>query len=208
MTYRETSEDYEFLFNSIKKGVKDIYGFDYKPNILIADNASAIENGFNAAFGDDQITRINCWAHTIRNIDTELAKIKNKEQRERIRFDICNIQLSQSKAIFIKLNELFYLKWLNRENSITYFMSYYRDNWVNRKSGWYEGFSIGDPSTSNAIESHHKTIKKDTQHIRKPAIKFINTSGKELVEEWSNSRNPVFNNQGNFFFSLLNYDLF
>ena len=69
--------------------------------------------------------------------------------------------------------------------------------WFFKKSGWFEGFSIGDPSTSNAIESLHKIMKKDTLHTRKPAIKFINTTGKELVEEWSNSRNPIFNNNGN-----------
>ena len=40
-------------------------------------------------------------------------------------------------------------------------------------------------------------MKKDTNYSRKPAIKFMHTTGKALVEEWSNARNPTFNIEGN-----------
>ena len=197
MVFRERCEDFQFLFNSVKKAAEQITSAEYKPNVLIADNAPAIENGFISSFGNDGLKRINCWAHAIRNIDDELTKIKNKVFRTQIRSDICNIQLSCNERIFKKLTQLFESKWRNKDNSCDDFMQYFQSNWVENKSGWYEGFSVGDPSTSNAIECSHKYMKKDTNHSRKPAIKFMHSVGKELVEEWSNARNPMFNIQGN-----------
>lgn len=40
-------------------------------------------------------------------------------------------------------------------------------------------------------------MKADTNHCRKPAIKFIHKTGKELVEEWSDARNHILILQGN-----------
>ena len=122
---------------------------DYMPNTIIADNAPAIHNGFNAVFGE-AYKRINCWAHAIRNIDEELAKIKDKEVRSQMRSDICKIQLSQNENLFLKATELFTRKWNNKE---TEFVNYFNENWCQTKNGWYEGYSVGDPSQSNAIES-------------------------------------------------------
>jgi hypothetical protein len=36
---------------------------DYSPNILIADNATSISNGFTSVFDLDY--RVNCWAHSV-----------------------------------------------------------------------------------------------------------------------------------------------
>lgn len=87
---------------------------------------------------------------------------------------------------FLKLVDLFELKWKHKDNYVDNFLLYFITNWVRTNSGWYEGYSDGDPSTSNGIESSHKDMKADTNHCRKPAIKFIHKTGKELVEEWSN----------------------
>lgn len=51
----EKSKDYGFIFESVKKGVKDVYNIDYHPKILIRDGAHSIQNGFEIAFGDDGI---------------------------------------------------------------------------------------------------------------------------------------------------------
>ena len=67
---RERASDFEFLFNSVKKGAS-ILGIEYNPTTIIADNAPSIENGFNKSFKKCE-KRVNCWAHTIRNIDDEL----------------------------------------------------------------------------------------------------------------------------------------
>ena len=46
---RERASDFEFLFNSVKKGAS-ILGIEYNPTTIIADNAPSIENGFNKSF--------------------------------------------------------------------------------------------------------------------------------------------------------------
>ena len=97
MVFRERSEDFHFLFNAVKNAADLTAQIKYKPQVLIADNAPAIENGFISAFGNSEIKRVNCWAHAIRNIDDELAKVKNKEFKAKLRADILKIQLCHNE---------------------------------------------------------------------------------------------------------------
>ena len=48
---RETGDDFEFVFKSLKDALLKLYQYNYKPTSLIADGADAITNGFMAAFG-------------------------------------------------------------------------------------------------------------------------------------------------------------
>ena len=109
-------------------------------------------------------------------------------------WDICNLQLCQSSIVFNKAIDLFSKKWLTKEKA---FIEYLTKNWVKAKHGWYEGYSVGDPSQSNTIESTHKHMK-DFKGIktRHPCIKFMKGKGKELLEECSKSRAPFFNVNG------------
>jgi hypothetical protein len=49
----EDREAFGFMFKSLKKACLEIHGFDYKPNILVADNAESITHGFASAFGNN-----------------------------------------------------------------------------------------------------------------------------------------------------------
>ena len=93
ITLEETSKDFEFLFKSVSETSKKTDDFDYKPTVLIADNAPAITNGFVNAYINIS-KRVCCWAHVIRNIDIYLKPIKNEQSKIQIRYDICKIQLS------------------------------------------------------------------------------------------------------------------
>jgi hypothetical protein len=65
----ETWEDYFFMFCAMKKSLYSFYIFEYRPNILIADAAPAITNGFMKAFdyeSEDEFIRVMCWAHVDR----------------------------------------------------------------------------------------------------------------------------------------------
>ena len=44
----EEASDFQFMFNAVKKSVKQIFSIDYEPKVLIADNAPSIHNGFKA----------------------------------------------------------------------------------------------------------------------------------------------------------------
>ncbi len=84
-------------------------------------------------------------------------------------------------------------KWASINNGqvdafLAYFKSFNED-----KPGWYEGYSIGDPSQSNAIESSHKHIKVfEDIKSRTPCIKFMKGKGRNMIEEQSKLRSPTF----------------
>ena len=75
---------------------------EWKPEILLADNAPAIHQGFIKACGQPTIInwRVNCWAHAIRNIDDELKCVVNKMNRSEMREDIIRIQLVYTEKLF------------------------------------------------------------------------------------------------------------
>ena len=126
-------------------------------------------------------------------MDIELNKLKDKNNKKNMRFDICKIQLSNSESIFKKSTELFEKKWLDLYPQSSDFIKYFNDNWVTKKNGWYEGYSIGDPSQSNSIESSHKDMKAFSNiKQRHPCIRFLHSKGKEMLEEWSKQRSDKF----------------
>ena len=124
ITYEEQTEDFEFVFKSIKETIARIENFIYEPTTLIADNAPAITNGFNNAFKSFS-KRVSCWAHVIRNIDINLKPIKSEQHKTQIRIDICKIQLSISEVLFKKSIELFFIKWNNVDLQISNFFNYF-----------------------------------------------------------------------------------
>ena len=68
------------MFNSVKKALRNLYDYGYKPTILIADAAPSITEGFQNAFGYNssrEYTRIMCWAHVRRNCDEYATKLIN-----------------------------------------------------------------------------------------------------------------------------------
>ncbi len=172
---------------------------DWKPRILIADNAPAIANGFIEAFGRRYIEiltnwRANCWAHAIRNIDIELSHIQNKENKDKIGRHIVKIQILHTTKLFEKATKLFYSKWSNIDVQTTAFINYFNNNWVLSKSGYYEGFQIGIPSQSNAIESAHRHDIKGFGNIknRTTCMRFMSGDGRRVVQECSLERCETF----------------
>ena len=193
ITLEETSKDFEFLFKSVSETSKKTDDFDYKPTVLIADNAPAITNGFVNAYINIS-KRVCCWAHVIRNIDIYLKPIKNEQSKIQIRYDICKIQLSINEGLFKKALELFFIKWRG-DIQINNFLDYFENQWCLQNDGWYEGYSWGIPSHSNAIESTHKQMKAfELLRNRLAFNQFLNSMQTGLVYEWSMERNPTNNN--------------
>jgi hypothetical protein len=74
----ETFVENGYVCRALTKSLSDIYGYQYKPSILIADDADAITNGFKQAFNyspDNDFTRIMCWAHLCRIIKKDSEKL-------------------------------------------------------------------------------------------------------------------------------------
>ena len=193
VTKYEREEDFKFFFESIKSLHNSLYGTEYEPTALVADNADAISNGFKAAF-PSATKRVNCWAHVIRNIDKHL-KVVDQEERAKMRKDILDIQLQTNEARFFKAFDLFVEKWTTKKNSkINSFLDYFKYWRQPGNNAWYEGYDIDLPSTSNALESIHRYMKSGLLGTRLSLIQFLNTvkcPKVGLIPWWSFSRNPI-----------------
>jgi len=70
--------------------------------------------------------------------------VKNNTFRQQLRADIKNIQLSDNESIFIMSVELFLFNWSKAKDAqVDVFLAYFKTNFVDCKSGWYEGYSVG-----------------------------------------------------------------
>ncbi|CAF0939959.1 unnamed protein product [Brachionus calyciflorus] len=109
--------------------------------------------------------------------------------RKKIRSDIFNIQTLSSDILFNDAVKLFVLKYKRFKNAaLNDFLSYFENEWVKKNSGWYEGYAIGMPSTTNGLESSHEKIKKSLQHKRLGLIEFLNECKNNLINFWSQDR--------------------
>lgn len=164
----ETTEDYEFVFQSAKNGAATYFD-QFEPKILIADGADQILNAFNKVFEDSAELVIMCFAHVIRNVRKRPFASKNSKQL--IVDDIRKLQLSQNRTEFEMCSKLFIEKWKGLEPN---FVDYFKREWLGSHCNWYEGAADYTPSTNNALESHNAIIKRlITFRRRLPLNEFL-----------------------------------
>ncbi len=60
ITQEEESDDWAYMFSTLKSAIKNFFHVDYEPNILVADCAAEITNGFSEVF--ELTKRVFCWA--------------------------------------------------------------------------------------------------------------------------------------------------
>jgi transposase-like protein len=111
---------------------------------LVADCAEAITNGCDVVF--EGVIRVHCWAHVIRNIDKKLRMVADKKVGEDLRQDICSLQYAKSEEEFDKASSLWLKKWSKRSEA---FVSYFKSEYLEKSTGWYEGRCLNSPSTNN-----------------------------------------------------------
>ena len=189
MCKHEQEADYCFLFKSTQKCLKQIYNADFKPTCLVADGATAITNGFIAAFGAIE-KRVSCWYHMISLVDDNLKHVK--EFAVLLRRDIEQLQLCSSPRIFDKAVALFFKKWRSKKNKeVDTFLDYFYKQHIQHLPGWYEGYAEGMPSTDNALESCNGRIKAHSTFRRLcPLEDFLYCVDNDIVRNWSLDYNP------------------
>lgn len=175
----ERGIDYAFIFDSVKKAIKDQFNEDFEPNILVADGADAIRNAFYQSFPAAKLD-VMCFAHVLRNCQKRpFAAICNKGA---IIADILKMQLAPNKPIFKMMADLFVKKWMVVEPNFT---NYFQKEWLGVHCNWFEGAADYVPSTNNAQESHNGVIKrKITLRRRLPMNQFVATM-KEMTSDIS-----------------------
>lgn len=189
-TSNETTEDYKFVFDSVKSAIEAYYGENFQPTTIIADGAHSIRNAFFSVFESAKIG-IMCFPHVLRNVMKQKFTVKTNKWL--IIADIKKIQQSSNREMFEMMSDLFCKKWKNFEPE---FISYFKKQWLNSLCNWFEGCANYTPSTNNGVESHNANIKrKITLRKRLPLNQFLVamktltgtcstqfTSGKRFIE--------------------------
>lgn len=175
----ERTEDYTFVFKSVKDGIRVHLRKIFSPMTLIADGADAIRNGFYAVYPNATLD-IMCFAHVLRNV--RKRPFASKNNKSLIIDDIKKMQLAPSRKIFGYMIELFIEKWHTLESN---FIQYFRQQWLSTHSNCFEGAAEYTPSTNNSLESHNAVIKrKITFRKRLPLNKFLITM-KDMTKDIS-----------------------
>lgn len=151
----EKQEDFEFVFNSVKKCARELLQCDVTPTTIVCDAAHAISNAFKTEFGAES-TVIMCWAHMLRKVKQKLKTlIKEKELFDMVIKDIVSMQVISSPSNFEIARSLF----KNKYESQTEFLIYFNMEWVTKNPNWYEGAMQHTPSTNNSLEATNRVIK-------------------------------------------------
>lgn len=191
LSKRETEADFAFMFRSLHDTARSL-GVNCQPNVLVADCAEAITNGFSRVFDLDK--RVYCWAHVLRAIDKELNRVHDQELRSKIKKDILDFQSSVLSSNFRKVADLLVAKWNSLNNAaVDTFTAYFTTNWLDRRTGWYDHYSDFVPVTNNAIESTNRYIKETGLGRRRHGIvQFLNLVEAEagFLRKWSVDRKP------------------
>ena len=180
------------MFYSIAKGVLLLSNQDYKPKVLIADDASVITNGFCDAYGYDQMTndfvRIMCWAHVNINLDNNVKAVNDTNFRKLLMQDICNIRLADNFEIFMKAIALFITIW-DAKIILQWiiFFSYFIQQWVEKNFNWFEGAYEGIPC-DNWLDSTNRNIKYYHTLRRRLLLSESLSCLKNSVKNWSKDR--------------------
>lgn len=175
----EKTEDFRFLFASLKKGIFNVTGEEFEIKTLVADGAGAIHNGFKLTFGDDS-TILMCWVHMQKKLEEKVKSLIPKCDQEDIIIDVKLIQLITCTQTFDAVLTLFFEKW-NKHNE---FLTYFRSEWIDQNALWYEGAKERTPSHNNALEGTNRVIKDEgTFRNRLPLPRFVEVV-QQLVHDW------------------------
>jgi len=176
----EESDDFQFIFRTLKEAVQKIYNFKLIPKVLVADASHSISNGFKRVFSDEVVIRM-CWAHMRKAVKTKAETLSQKENVNKILTDIDSMQISKDENTFLLAYKLFLKKWKHEVS----FLKYFQKEWHNKNKNWYEGASPGTPSTNNGLESINRVIKDEyTLRERLPLLRFCYLL-MEIVESFS-----------------------
>lgn len=152
-----------------------------KPENAIADGAEEIRQSIVEIFPD--IKLVMCWAHASKKMKEHLDKyVKDPKMNQQIYADILKLQLSQSQEIFSKAAILFLHEHRAEEN----FVNYFKKEWIDKRTGWYEGVSHMCPSTNNAQEATHRAIKLLWTMHNRIGLKEMGALVLEIIFSWSN----------------------
>lgn len=148
---------------------------------LLADSAHEIRIGYLSAFPNGTI--INCNFHVQKCIEKKGKElVKNEKLWSKILRDIKILQHSQDVEVFKKAAAFLIIKWEKRASS---FVSFFKKNYIEQRSNWFEGVSMFAPSTNNAQEATHRVIKSTFTCNRRISVQEMKSLAGVMVKNWS-----------------------
>lgn len=158
-----------------------------KSTILLGDGSDAITAGFRDVFGEPE-KLVMCFIHVVENLEPYSKRLKKSDQTNLNR-DLRCLQTATDEEMFVTASHLFIQKWeKSRDENVKHYLDYFRERWLQKNSGWFEGFATSFPSTNNGIEATNSVIKRDhTLRERLPVGPFLNNVV-TLVKGWSEKR--------------------
>lgn len=179
---KERSQDYEFLFDSVKRGMSMVAEKVINPKVLMADSAAAIQNGYIQSFNKTEIAM--CYAHVCFNF--KKYNYKDQKNRQPMKSDLRLLHLMDDEQSFDIAWKLFKKKWEKSEPDV---VSSFEKSFILKNKNWYEGFRQHTPTTNNALESFNRTIKThQTAYNLEGIARFIHRL-LEMVEDFSREYN-------------------
>lgn len=168
ITSSESSSDFKFLFESLQEGVIKVANDDVNPDVLVADAAVPISNGFAEAF-DRLKKRAHSFTHMMANV--QKPPFVGPANKEAFLIDARSLQLSHDQAVFDAGFKVLEAKWAKDEPR---FMEYSKKNHILTNGNWFEGYASRTPSTNNALESFNRLLKsQQTFYTRQPLNQFM-----------------------------------
>lgn len=178
----ERTADFEFIFESVKSGLADIFNEQMKPDILISDAAGSIHAGFRNVFGEDKAVAM-CWYHMRAAVSKKIPTyLRDQNQRFGFMSDVDKLQLSKSHDVFNVAADLFVKKWNPISEDLVH---YFTEEWLIKNRYWYEGFSHKTPSTNNALESFNRLIKDEQTLRQRMDLGEFRFAMFKMVQQWS-----------------------
>ncbi|XP_055307394.1 uncharacterized protein LOC129571604 [Sitodiplosis mosellana] len=179
----ERSEDFEFVFQSMKVKVKELFQADIDPDVLICDAADSIHNGWERVFPSHSNNIVMCWAHVRRAVSKNLSKyLKEQKRRNEFLFDLDKLQLARNETFFDVASKLFVKKWVKVSKEL---VTYFENEWLIQHRNWYEGFRPKTPSSNNALESKNKGIKDEFTLRERLDLSQFRVVLFAMIQQWS-----------------------
>lgn len=107
LTKRETSDDYHFAFESMKKGMMAVSERSIRPAALISDAAPAIFNGYKKSFKHKTVN-VMCWYHVMYNV--RKYKFNSQINRSKVKEELNKLHLIHDENFFDEATKLFVKK--------------------------------------------------------------------------------------------------
>lgn len=150
----ENEDTFGFMFEAIRSGLNNICHEQAKFEVLVADAAMAIQNGFKKVFPDGKV--MTCWYHVKKNVRDKSKKLENGEE---MLADLNRVQLCPDENVFGVASNLFIEKWSKIDQNFT---SYFNKQWLNENhKNWFHGAELLTPVTNNGLEATNNRFKSD-----------------------------------------------